>query len=49
MPTTSPTAVDTVREFWRLMASNDFSSASAVLAPDCVLEWPQTNERIGWT
>lgn len=44
MPT--PTAVDTVREFWRLMASNDFDSVGAVLAPEFVLDWPQTNERI---
>ena len=41
-----PCAVDVVREFWRLMASNDFSSVAAVLAPGYVLEWPQTNERI---
>ena len=42
----SPTAVDIVREFWRLMASNDFHSVSTVLALEFVLEWPQTNERI---
>lgn len=35
-----------VREFWRLMASNDFSAVGAVLAPDLVVEWPQSNERI---
>lgn len=40
------TAVEVVREFWRLMASNDFHSVAAVLAPDFVLEWPQSNERI---
>jgi hypothetical protein len=39
-------AVEVVREFWRLMASNDFASVGAVLAPGFVLEWPQTNERI---
>jgi ketosteroid isomerase-like protein len=44
MPT--PTAVDVVREFWRLMGSNDFRSVGAVLAPEYVLEWPQSNERI---
>ena len=44
MPT--PTAFDVVREFWRLMASNDFPSVAAVLAPEYVLEWPQSNERI---
>ena len=40
------TAVDVVREFWRLMASNDFVSVQAVLASSYVLDWPQTNERI---
>ncbi len=35
-----------VREFWRLMASNDFASVAAVLAKDLVVEWPQSNERI---
>ena len=40
------TATGVVREFWRLMASNDFSSVAAVLSPTYVLEWPQTNERI---
>lgn len=40
------TAGEVVREFWRLMATNDFHSVVAVLAPDFVLEWPQSNERI---
>ncbi|MCX7902602.1 MAG: nuclear transport factor 2 family protein [Burkholderiaceae bacterium] len=35
-----------VREFWRLMATNDFHSVKAVLAREFVLEWPQSNERI---
>ena len=39
-------AAETVREFWRLMASNDFASVAAVLAPGFVLEWPQSNERL---
>ncbi len=43
---TSSTAVDVVREFWRLMASNDFHSVAAVLAEEFVLEWPQSRERI---
>jgi|SRR4030095_7901575 heme-degrading monooxygenase HmoA/ketosteroid isomerase-like protein len=43
-PTT--TAAEVVREFWRLMASNDFRAVGAVLAPEYVLEWPQSNERI---
>ena len=28
------------------MASNDFSSVAAVLAPEYILDWPQSNERI---
>jgi hypothetical protein len=35
-----------VREFWRLMASNDFDAVAAVLAPQFVLEWPQSSECI---
>lgn len=44
--TPMPRPVDIVREFWRLMATNDFASVGAVLADDFVLEWPQSNERI---
>lgn len=44
--TLSTAAADVVREFWRLMATNDFFSVGAVLAPDFVLEWPQSRERI---
>jgi ketosteroid isomerase-like protein len=40
------TARDLVREFWRLMATNDFAAVAAVLAPEFVLEWPQSRERI---
>lgn len=39
-------AVALVREFWRLMATNDFDAVSAVLAPGFTLEWPQSRERI---
>jgi hypothetical protein len=42
----SPSAEFVVREFWRLMATNDFHSVKAVLAPEFIMEWPQTNERI---
>jgi ketosteroid isomerase-like protein len=42
----SPNPAEVTREFWRLMATNDFHSVAAVLAPDFVLEWPQSNERI---
>jgi len=40
------TAAEVVREFWRLMGTNDFGSVASVLADDFVLEWPQTKERI---
>jgi ketosteroid isomerase-like protein len=40
------TAENTVREFWRLMATNEFASLKQVLAETFVLEWPQTNELI---
>jgi hypothetical protein len=42
----NPTAQEVVREFWRLMATNDFHSVGAVLAPEFILEWPQSKERI---
>lgn len=35
-----------VREFWRLMETNDFASAAELLAPDFTLDWPQSGERI---
>lgn len=44
MPGTDALAV--VQEFWRLMATNDFTAVGAVLAPEFVLEWPQSRERI---
>lgn len=37
---------DVVREFWRLMGTNNFASVAAVLAPEFILEWPQSKERI---
>jgi ketosteroid isomerase-like protein len=40
------TAENTVREFWRLMATNDFASVKQVLDNGFVLEWPQSNELI---
>jgi len=42
----SLSAESVVREFWRLMATNEFHSVGRVLAPGFVMEWPQTNERI---
>lgn len=35
-----------VREFWRLMGTNDFHAVRSVLADDLVVEWPQSKERI---
>jgi ketosteroid isomerase-like protein len=40
------TAVEVAREFWRLMATNDFHSVAPVLSAEFVLEWPQSKERI---
>jgi GNAT superfamily N-acetyltransferase/ketosteroid isomerase-like protein len=39
-------ALATVHEFWRLMGTNDFVAVGVVLAPEFVLEWPQSHERI---
>lgn len=44
--TTSAESEAVVREFWRLMATNDFYSVKKVLNDDFVMEWPQSNERI---
>ena len=35
-----------VREFWRLMQTNDFAAVGAVLSDDFVVEWPQSAELI---
>jgi RNA polymerase sigma-70 factor (ECF subfamily) len=43
---TKASAIELAQTFWRLMATNDFASVGAVLAPEFVLEWPQSNERI---
>jgi hypothetical protein len=42
----STTPAEVAREFWRIMARNDFHSVATVLAPEFVLEWPQSRERI---
>lgn len=44
MPEQSAESV--VREFWRLMATNDFHSVRSVLAAEFVMAWPQSRERI---
>ncbi|MBK8283703.1 MAG: nuclear transport factor 2 family protein [Ahniella sp.] len=39
-------SVSIVRQFWALMASNNFDSVAAVLHERFVLDWPQSGERI---
>ena len=41
-----PPAIDVVRDFWRLMNTNDFGRVAEVLSEKFVLEWPQSRERI---
>jgi limonene-1,2-epoxide hydrolase len=44
---TKPSSAEAVvREFWRLMNTNDFHAVKAVLAPELLVEWPQSGERI---
>ena len=42
----SQPAEEIVQQFWALMKTNDFESVGGILAPDFVLEWPQSGERI---
>ncbi len=35
-----------VRTFWQVMQTNDFEAASALLAENYELHWPQSSERI---
>ena len=42
----SPSPESVVREFWRLMVSNDFHSVKGVLAQEFIMDWPQSKERI---
>jgi ketosteroid isomerase-like protein len=41
-----PSPESVVREFWKLMATNNFHAVKAVLADGFVVEWPQSGERI---
>jgi hypothetical protein len=41
-----PRAMEIVRTFWQLMASNDFESVGTILSDDFVIDWPQSKERI---
>jgi ketosteroid isomerase-like protein len=42
----SMTAIEVVRRYWALMASNNFKSVGAVLSDEYTLDWPQSGERI---
>ena len=46
MSGTITSAVNIVKQFWQLMATNDFHSITSILSDDFLLEWPQSNERI---
>jgi hypothetical protein len=39
-------AIEVVQEFYRRMNTNDFHSAGQMLSDSCILEWPQSKERI---
>ncbi|MET3136120.1 hypothetical protein AAKU61_000458 [Undibacterium sp. GrIS 1.2] len=43
---TNTSAINIVKQFWQLMATNNFHSVTAILSDDFLLEWPQSNERI---
>ena len=40
------TSEDVVREFWRVMGTNDFHALKPLLGEGFVMEWPQSGERI---
>jgi ketosteroid isomerase-like protein len=42
----SAIAVETVKQFWSLMMTNDFRSVGSLLSDEFILEWPQSKERI---
>jgi hypothetical protein len=44
----SLSAVEVVKKFWELMATNDFHSVGSLLSDEFVLEWPQSNECEGY-
>jgi limonene-1,2-epoxide hydrolase len=37
---------EVVSEFWAAMQANDWPTAATYLAPDCVIDWPCSGERI---
>jgi hypothetical protein len=38
--------IELVREFWRRMDSNDFTTVTGLLDDTFIADWPQSNERI---
>jgi SnoaL-like domain len=40
-----PPVSNPVRQLWEHMEARRWAEATAQLAPDCVIEWPQTGER----
>lgn len=42
----SMSARDVVRAFWAAMQANNWHQAASFLAPDCVVDWPCSGERI---
>ena len=41
-----PTSASIARDWWRRLSALDFESAGKLLAPDVIVEWPLTGERI---
>jgi limonene-1,2-epoxide hydrolase len=37
---------EVVNAFWAAMQANDWDGAAGYLAPDCVIDWPCSGERI---
>ena len=43
---TSRDAEATVQQFWRHMDARDYTQAGALLTQDCLVDWPNTHERM---
>jgi hypothetical protein len=39
-------SIDLVKRFWQLFSGQKWQEAKALLAPDLVVEWPQSRERM---
>ena len=42
----SSPAADTALAFWRAVDQSDFEAAAALMAPEVVVDWPLSNERM---